>query len=120
MSLALIFPHSFDMIALALETVEPFNSSFVSRISLQKRLCAIFFGGTSSLGVFRDFTLKALHTLSAFCIKLSLSSSNPLVNSQSVLRKYLCLFTSNILYISKHLTCISKGNRKFFHNPQDS
>ena len=114
----LVLFHSSDMIALALEAVAPFNSSFISRISLQKRLCAVFFGGTSTLDVFRDFTLKALHTLSTFCINLSLSSSNPLVNSQSILRKYLCLFTSDILYISKHLTCISKGGRKFFHNSQ--
>ena len=81
------------MIAFALETVTPFNSSFVSHISLQNRLYVFFFAGTSSLGLFRGLTLKAFHILSAFCIKVSLSSSTPLVNSQSVLSKaVVCMF----------------------------
>ena len=109
------------MIALALETVTPFNSLFVSCISLQNRFYAVFFAGTSSLSIFKDFTLKILRTLSAFCIKLSFSSSTPLVNSQGVLSKaVVCMLVSGILCISKHLTCISKDGHKFFNNPQGS
>ena len=107
------------MIALALETVTPFNSLFVSCISLQNRFYAVFFVGTSSLSIFKDFTLKVLHTLSAFCIKKSFSSSTPLVNSQGVLSKaVVCMLVSGILCISRHLTCISKDGHKFFNNPQ--
>ena len=95
----------------------PFNSSFVSHITLQNRLYAVFFAGTSGLGVFKDFILKVLHTLSAFCIKLLLSSSTPLVNSQSVLSKAV-VCVSGMLCISKHLTFIGKGGHKFFHDPQ--
>ena len=95
------------MIALALETVTPFNSLFVSCISLQNRFYAVFFVGTSSLSIFKDFTLKVLHT--------------PLVNSQGVLSKaVVCMLVSGILCISKHLTCISKDGHKFFNNPQGS
>ena len=88
---------------------------------LQYDSTCVFFAGTSSLGVFKHFALKVLHTLSAFCIKLSLSSSTPLVNPQSVLSKaVVCILVSGILHICKHRNCISKGGHKFFHNPQGS
>ena len=48
------------------------------------------------LGFLRDFTLKVLQILGAFCIKLPQSSSSLLVNSQSVLQKVLCMY---ILFI---------------------
>ena len=73
-SLALTIFHSFDMIVLALETGTPCNSFLVFRMSLQKRLYTVFFDGTSDFGVFKGFTLKTLHTLSAFRMKLPLSS----------------------------------------------
>ena len=56
----------------------------------------LFFDGTSDFGVFRGFTLKTLYTLSAFWMKLSLSSFPP-VNSQRVLRHF-CMFISDIFY----------------------
>ena len=43
-----------------------FNSFFVFRMSLQNRLYAVFFDGTSGFGVLKGFTLKTSHTLSAF------------------------------------------------------
>ena len=64
--MALTFFHSFGMIALALETGTPCNSFFVFRMCFQNSLYTVFFGGTSGLGVFKSFTLKTLHTLSAF------------------------------------------------------
>ena len=85
---ALAFFHFFDMIALALETGTPCYSFLIFR------MYAIFLDGTSVLCVFKGF--KTLHTLSAFWIKLSLSSF-PSVNSQSVLRK-LCIFISDIFH----------------------
>ena len=106
------FFHSFQMMALALETVAPFNSSFISRISLQNKLYVVFFAGTSCLGVFKHFTLEFFNTVIAFCIKLSLSSSTPQINSQSVLSK--------AVFINKNLARISKSGHKFFRNPQGS
>ena len=54
------------MMALALETGIPCKSFLILRMSLQIRLYAVFFDGTSGLGDFRGFTLETLHTLSAF------------------------------------------------------
>ena len=44
-------------------TLQPF---LVFLMSLQNKLYAVFFEGSSGLGVFKGFTLKTLHTLSAF------------------------------------------------------
>ena len=107
------------MMAFALETGTPCNSFLIVQMSLQNRFYAVFFDGTSSLGTVIAFTLNALHTLSAFWIKLSLSSFPP-VNSQSVLIKY-CVFISDILFINeKHSTHISEADISFFMIPSRS
>ena len=54
------------MIALALETGTLCNSFLIFHMSLQNRLYPVFFDVTSDFGVFKGFTLKTLHTLSAF------------------------------------------------------
>ena len=54
------------MMLLALETGTPCNSFLIFHTSLQNRLYAVFFDGTSGIVAFRGFTLMALHTLSVF------------------------------------------------------
>ena len=112
-SLALTFFHSFDMIALALETGTPWNSFLVFQISLQNRLYAVFFDGTLGFNVFKGFTLKTLGTLSSFWMKLSLSSFTP-VNSKWVLRNF-CMFV--IFYLMKKpINHINEADISIFHD----
>ena len=65
-----------------------------SNVFAKQIVCCLLLDRTSDFGVFKDFTLKTLHTLSAFGMKLSLSSF-PLVNSQSVLRNFFMFISDN-------------------------
>ena len=62
------------------------------------------------------FTLKVLHALSAFRIKLSLSSSAPLLNFQSVLRRFLSIFI--LFIVVRPWLALGQWRLIFFRNPQ--
>ena len=96
----------------------PCNSFLIFQMSLQNRLYAVFFDGTSGVFAFRGFNLMTLHTLNAFWMKLSLSSFPP-VNSQSVLKIFACL-SLTFFYQWKTLNPHQWGRHKFFMIPSSS